>query len=219
MGGIKADKDGQTPIEGLYAIGECACVSVHGANRLGANSLLDTIVFGRRSGKHAAEIVGNVDFAAVTDSVVKEQEEHIQSLLRRDRNSDRPAKIRLDMATAMNDGCAVFRDEAGMTKALNAVRDCKERYKTVGIEDKGKVYNWNLMYTLELGFMLDLAEAIASSALYRQESRGAHFRTDFDARDDEKWLCHTAATYSPDGPVMSTAPVTITRWQPQARVY
>ncbi len=219
MGGIKTDVTGKTLVTGLYAAGECACVSVHGGNRLGANSLLDTIVFGRRAGEHAAAYAKTIDQVNIPDSVLSKDRDHIKALMDQKATSDTPAKIRLDMGRAMNEGVAVFRDEAGMQAALKAIRDLRQRYVTLGVHDKGQVYNTNLIFALELGFMLETAETICLGAIARKESRGAHFRTDFPKRDDENFLKHTVVTKGPRGPVISYSPVTITKWKPQVRSY
>lgn len=219
MGGIKTDVNGRTPIKGLYAAGECACVSVHGGNRLGANSLLDTIVFGRRAGEAAAADAKEMGAVNVPDSVLSAERDAIKKLLDRKPSSDTPAMIRMEMGQAMNEGVAVFRDEAGMQRALKAITDLKGRYARLGVHDKGQVFNTNLIFALELGFMLNTAESICIGALARKESRGAHFRTDFPKRDDENFMKHTLVTKGPNGPVISYAPVTMTKWKPQVRSY
>ena len=219
MGGVKTDVDGATPLPGLYAAGECACVSVHGGNRLGANSLLDTIVFGRRSGEAAAIYSREEARADIPDSRLSVDEDHVKMLLGRQDNGDTPAAIRLDLGTTMNDYVAVFRTTEGMETALQKIRGLRERYGSVPVQDKGRVFNTNLIFALELGFMLDCAETIVVSALERKESRGAHFMTEFPQRDDENWLKHITVRQSPDGPQLDYVPVTITQWQPQARTY
>ena len=219
MGGVKTDVDGATPLPGLYAAGECACVSVHGGNRLGANSLLDTIVFGRRSGEAAAIYSRETARADVSDSRLSLDEDLIKALLDRQDNGDTPAAIRLELGTTMNDYVAVFRTIEGMQTALEKIRSLSERYETVPVQDKGHVFNTNLIATLELGFMLECAETIVVSALERKESRGAHFMTEFPQRDDENWLKHIMVRQSPDGPQLDYVPVTITQWEPQVRSY
>ena len=219
MGGVKTDVLGATRVPGIYAAGECACVSVHGGNRLGANSLLDTIIFGRRAGQAAAAHARETPAAAVSESMVSADQEQVRALLERDQNGDSVAKIRLAMGETMNQHMAVFRDEDGMQTALSTVRELKERYAKVPVQHKGKVYNTALVFALELGFMLDCAETISFSGVNRKESRGAHYRTDMPERDDENYMKHTVVTYSPDGPDIDFAPVTITRWPPEKRVY
>ena len=220
MGGIKTDVDGLTNVPGLYAAGETACVSVHGSNRLGANSLLDTVVFGARAGTHAAEVsrekeYTNLDFSGY----VENEEKRIQGMLDRDNNGDRLAKIRLDMGTTMNQHLGVFRDEKGMKEALDKIEELKARYEKVPVDDKSKVFNTDLVFALELGFMLDCAETIVLSAIERKESRGAQCRTDYTKRDDEDWLKHVLVTKSDEEPQISYLPVVITQWKPEERKY
>ena len=220
MGGIKTDVDGSTRVPGIYAAGECACVSVHGGNRLGANSLLDTIVFGHRAGNHAAEVSRNMEYKSFNVGAWAESEEQrIRGMLARDRNGDRVAKIRLDMGNTMNRHMGVYRNEDGMKEALISIRGLKERYGKVPVEDKGRIFNTDLVFALELGFMLECAEATVASGLERKESRGAQSRTDYPLRDDENWLRHVLVVSSEDGPQVSYAPVTITQWQPEERKY
>ncbi len=219
MGGVKTDVDGQTQLPGLYAAGEAACVSVHGGNRLGANSLLDTLVFGRRSGEHAAEMSRAKAQKDLDDSAADGQKAHIQRLLDNERNGDMFGQIRLDMGRAMNDHLAVYRNQAGMESALDTVRQLRERYRSVYVQDKGRTWNTNLVFTLELGFMLDSAEAITLSAIERKESRGAHTREDYPERDDETWMKHILVRQTQDGPALDYMPVAITQWEPQVRSY
>ncbi|MPZ48478.1 MAG: FAD-dependent oxidoreductase [Dehalococcoidia bacterium] len=219
MGGIKTDVWGRTPLDGLYAAGETACVSVHGANRLGANSLLDTIVFGKRSGYDAAERSKNGHATMPGEDYAVEGEKKIRALLDRPLNGDRVAKIRLDLGKVMNEKVQVFRNEDQLKSALEDVRALKKRYDTVGVEAKGKVFNTDLLFHIELGFMLECAEMVCLSSIERKESRGAHYRVDYPTRDDANWLHHITCSYTPGGPQLGTAPVTITRWEPQERKY
>ncbi len=219
MGGIKTDVLGATTVPGLYAAGECACVSVHGGNRLGANSLLDTVIFGRRSGEAAAAYAADHPNASLSESLIAADQAQIRALLDRDSNGDSVAKVRLAMGETMNEHLAVFRNEEGMQTALSTVRDLKERFTRVPVQHKGKVFNTALVFALELGFMLDCAETISFSGLNRKESRGAHYRTDMPDRDDENFMKHTVVNHSPDGPHIDFSPVTITRWPPEVRVY
>ncbi|MBI4339496.1 MAG: FAD-binding protein, partial [Chloroflexi bacterium] len=219
MGGIKTDVNGLTPIPGLYAAGECACVSVHGGNRLGANSLLDTIIFGRRSGEVAAAYAKEVGDKPVSEAAISADRDMIKQLLDRRPSQDTPARIRLEMGEAMNEGVAVFRDEEGMQSALHTVQRLKERYARLAVHDKGQVFNTNLVFALEVGFMLDAAETICVGAVNRKESRGAHFRTDYPRRDDDNWLKHTVVYKTATGPRIDFAPVTITKWKPEVRSY
>ena len=219
MGGIKTDVNGQTAVPGLYAAGEAACVSVHGGNRLGANSLLDTLVFGRRSGEHASETAKRKSHVGITDEASGDDREFIAQLLDHTGGGEMFGKIRLEMGQAMNEGLAVFRDQAGMETALSKMPQLKERYHHVHVADKGKAFNTNLVFTLELGFMLDCVETIALSAMERKESRGAHTRTDMPDRDDANWLKHILVKSTPNGPQIEHLPVVITEWQPQVRSY
>ena len=221
MGGIKTDVDGATVVPGLYAAGECANVSVHGANRLGANSLLDTVVFGRRSAVHAADYIKSVDAGSGSDEHLNATKARIQSLMDREPNENWAA-VRNFMANEMSKGIGVFRDQASMEGAKAALRNVNERMPKIAIQNKGKVFNTDLIFTLEMEFMADVGNAIVHSALTRKESRGAHFRTDITERDDENWLKHTLAYHDPDnedGVRVETSPVTITKWEPVKRVY
>ena len=221
MGGVKTDVNGTTVVPGLYAAGECANVSVHGANRLGANSLLDTVVFGRRSAVHASEYIKSVDAGSGSDEHLNAAKARIQSLMDREPNENWAA-VRNYMATEMTKGIGVFRDQASMEGAKAAIRNVSERVPKIAIQNKGKVFNTDLIFTLEMEFMADVARGIVHSALTRKESRGAHFRTDITERDDENWLKHTLAYHDPDnedGVRVETSPVTITKWEPVKRVY
>ena len=220
MGGIKTDIDGLANIPGLYAAGECACVSVHGGNRLGANSLLDTVVFGHRAGDHAAEAARGMEFKSFDiEGWVEKEERRLQALLARESNGDRVAKIRWDMGSTMTQYLGVYRDQAGMTEASNTIIKLKERYAKVSVEDKGSVFNTDLVFALELGMMLECAETIVASGLERKESRGAHSRLDLTERDDENWLKHILVTRKDDGLQISHQPVVITQWKPEERKY
>ena len=218
MGGIKTDMDGLTSIPGLYAAGETACVSVHGGNRLGANSLLDTLVFGRRSGQHASEWVKNQSSALVDDSYLNTDREAIQNLLNRD-TGEMFGQIRLNLGQTMNKHLAVYRDQKGMEQAKSDLAELKNRYSSVIVQDKNKIFNTNLIFTIELGFMLDCAETTNIGALERKESRGAHTRTDMPDRDDKNWLKHIVVSQIDGKPKVDYLPVNITKWQPQERKY
>ena len=219
MGGVKANVDGETGVPGLYAAGEVACVSVHGGNRLGANSLLDTLVFGRRSGVHAADMVKSIQHLDVDDSAADADKKNIQSLLSNDKNESF-GQIRLDMGTAMKEHFGVFRDEDGMREGIEKLESVKARAESVYVADKTSTFNTNLLFTLELGFMLECAESIAVSAADRSESRGAHTRTDMPERDDENWLKHIMVSKSSDGsPELNYKDVVITDWEPVIRQY
>src|ERR687883_688251 len=219
MGGVKTDNDGRTEIPGLYAAGEVACVSVHGGNRLGANSLLDTLVFGRRSGRHAAHHARNQRTPSLPHSVVTDEERGIAAIVGRDGGGRRVAEIREELGRTMDQYVAVFRDEDGLLQAGETVQRLKEEAQDVAIDDKGSVFNQDLLGAIELGFMLDNAECVVVAALERKESRGAQFRTDFPERDDDEWLKHIDLTMDGDRPGVTYSPVTITRWQPEERKY
>jgi succinate dehydrogenase / fumarate reductase flavoprotein subunit len=219
MGGIRTDVDGQTSIPGLYAAGECACVSVHGGNRLGANSLLDTLVFGRRSGKHAAEAVHGLPLRDPDYAQLKDEEARIAAIVNRDGSGRRVSEIKAELGATMDKYVAVFRDEAGLHTALEAVRRLKEEATDVAIDDKGTVFNQDVLGALELQFMLDNAEAIVISAIERKESRGAQYRTDFPERNDDDWLKHINVSANGNEPEISYSDVTMTQWEPQERTY
>ena len=220
MGGIKTDIDGQTSLPGVYAAGECANVSVHGGNRLGANSLLDTIVFGERSGSHAAEASRSIDFVGFDENeIVTREEKRIQEMLDRPDNGDRWGNIRLAMGESVVRNVAVYRDQQGMEETIRDLSELRDRYAKVPVHNKNRVFNTDLVFALELGYMLDVADTIAVSALDRKESRGAQARTDFPSRDDENWLKHIVAKKGEVGPEISYLPVTITKWELEERKY
>ena len=228
MGGVKTDVEGRCwdleggwqGVPGLFAAGEAACVSLHGGNRLGANSLLETVVFGRRAGRCAGAYAKTLPQPRLGDSVVKHEEHSIQRILARPATDDTIARIRHEMGDAMTEGFGVFRDQEGMALAQQTVNGLRERWNRVAIYDKGHVFNTSLVRVLELDFMLDCAETIALGALTRKESRGAHFRTDCLHRDDQHWLKHILIYHRPDGPPqLDFLPVRITQWEPQVRVY
>jgi succinate dehydrogenase / fumarate reductase flavoprotein subunit len=220
MGGVKTDVDGRTGIPGLYAAGEVACVSVHGGNRLGANSLLDTLIFGRRSGEHAAAISKTKRVPDADYAFLKQEEEGLAEIVRRERTGRRVSEIKAELGATMDKYAAVFRDEDGLRQGLEIVQRLKEEAKTVAIDDKGTVFNQDLLGAVELGFMLDNAECIIVGALERKESRGAQFRTDFPERNDDDWLKHIDLEADGDGPPkVSYSEVTMTQWEPQERKY
>src|SRR3954454_12545335 len=215
MGGVKTDVDGHTNIHGLYAAGEVACVSVQGGNRLGAISLLHPLIFGRRSGVHAAEVARGVRQPEVSWSVVEDEERRIREVVDRPKQGRRVSEIKAELGKVMDDYVAVFRDEAGLNEALETVRRLKEEEKTVWVDDKGTVFNQDVLGALELHFMLENAEPIVLGALERKESRGAQFRTDYPERNDDEWLKHIVVTKEGDEDKISYSEVTITKWQPE----
>ena len=221
MGGIHTDVTGKTTVEGLYAAGETACVSINGANRLGSNSLTECLVFGARAGRASAEYAQS-RVSPSSDPVAalaSDEERRLDRVLRNDSGKEKIATIREGMQSAMEQGAGIYRDEAGMQKTCDALRELRERFKDVTVEDKGDIFNTEVTAALELDCMLDIAEAVAHSAVNRKESRGSHTRTDFPKRDDEKYLQHTLASRTPDGPKIEYSPVTITRWAPEERKY
>ncbi len=225
MGGIPTDIDGRvfldergSVVHGLYAAGECACVSVHGATRLGCNSLLDLLVFGRRSGLAMKEEVKELQFSDALDVPLKDVEERIKSLSSHD-GKEKSDLIRKKMQSVMMDYGSAFRDEGGLKKGIGEIQGLKKRYQEIGVVNKGKAFNYELMETIELGHQLELSEVILFSALNRKESRGAHYREDFPARADRYFLKHTLVFQTPKGMEARYKPVKITRFQPEARVY
>jgi succinate dehydrogenase / fumarate reductase flavoprotein subunit len=224
MGGIDTDVDGATALPGFYAAGECACVSVHGANRLGGNSLLETIVFGRRAGAAAAAYVGRGERPAVPDrvgqSAAAAMEAAVAALVEREGSQD-AYQIRVEMTATMKDCFGIFRDQVTMREGLDKLVALKERLDGISLRGSGGVFNLDMMRTVELEGMLDVALATAAGALARTESRGSHARTDFAARDDEHWLRHTIASYRPGEaePRLDWAPVSLGLFEPQERKY
>jgi succinate dehydrogenase / fumarate reductase flavoprotein subunit len=229
MGGVKTDVDGATSIEGLYAAGEVACVSVHGGNRLGANSLLDTLIFGRRAGEHAAARAATMGMpkTSTADAQLREDVATIDAIIARDKNGTptrprRVSEIKQELGDTMNQYVAVYRDEAGLAQALEIVNRLQEESKSAYIDDRGTVFNQDVLGALELGYMLDCAQATVVAAIERKESRGAQFRTDFPERNDAEWLKHIDITLNGDrasGPQISYSPVTMTQWEPEERKY
>jgi succinate dehydrogenase / fumarate reductase, flavoprotein subunit len=225
MGGVPTNIEGQvirdaqsTIVQGLYAAGESACVSVHGANRLGTNSLVDLIVFGRRAGKHMLEYIQSASFAELPDSPEAPARAEVDAILGRAKG-ERIGNIRAAMQEVMMTEVSVVRDAAGMTRAKEKIAELRGAYEHATIDDKGKTFNTDLMEALELGYMLDCSEAIIHGAIAREESRGAHYRTDFESRDDVNWLAHTLLTRTSSGVELTKKPVTITRFQPMERKY
>lgn len=225
MGGIPTNKYGEVVIDeqntvlpGLYAAGEVACVSVHGANRLGTNSLLDLIVFGKYAGLKAAEFANGASFQPLPADPTEYARAQFDAI-RSSQGDEKIYDIGREMKAVMFDEVGVFRTAEGMQRALDKVRELKERLKHVRTPDSGKIFNTEVMNVWELGNLLDLAEVTTVSALARQESRGGHAREDFPKRDDANWLKHTLA-WMEDGRIrLSYKPVVITKWQPKERVY
>ena len=232
MGGIPTNvaaevlRDNTTVVPGLYAAGECACVSVHGSNRLGTNSLLDINVFGKRAGRNAVEYVKTVDFTPLPDDPAAGVRDLLQQL--RDSNgTERIAAIRKELQDEMDKGAQVFRTDESLAHVASVIASLRERYRHIAVQDKGRRFNTDLLEAVELGFLLDLAEVVVHSARNREESRGGHMRDDFPNRDDEKYMQHTMAyltgdahsSHAEDHIRLDWKPVTVTRYQPMERKY
>jgi fumarate reductase flavoprotein subunit len=222
MGGIHTDINGATPMEGLYAAGETACVSINGANRLGSNSLPELLVFGARAGQAAAEFAAGLgDPPTAVLAQERDERRRLEHELDDGRGGrERIAGLRREMQEAMEEGAGIYRAADTMTKAADKLRELQERRRHVVIDDHSRAFNTERIAALELSFMLDIAETIVHSAMLREESRGAHQRTDFPARDDTRFLAHTLIHRTDNGSArVEYLPVTITRWPPGERVY
>jgi len=222
MGGVHTDADGATGLPGLYAAGETACVSINGANRLGSNSLPECLVFGARAGRAAALHAADArpPGPAVERQGDDERRRLDDDLLRRRDGPDRISTIRRQMQAVLEDAAGIYRDGDTLTKAVERLRELRERAATAAVDDTSRRFNTERVAGLELTGMLELAECILHSALHREESRGAHQRTDFPDRDDKRFLAHSMVHREPDGsPRVSLLPVTVTRWPPGKRVY
>jgi succinate dehydrogenase flavoprotein subunit len=221
MGGVHTDINGATPIEGLFAAGETACVTINGANRLGSNSLPECLVFGARAGRAAAEYATSArQPPPVVMQQVEDEIRRIDHMRTPDRGSERIADIREEMQSTMEDSAGIFRSGESLSKGVDQLAELQQRLERVQLHDETQVFNTELVSALELANMLDIAETILQSALQREESRGAHQRTDFTARDDARFLDHAMAYREADGAVrIERSPVTITRWPPGERVY
>jgi fumarate reductase flavoprotein subunit len=223
MGGVHTDIDGATPVAGLYAAGETACVSINGANRLGSNSLPELLVFGARAGRHAAEYASSATSgppAAISSQAADEVRRLERDLLGQDAGTERVSAIRDEMQATMEDSAGIFRTGPSMAKGADTLAELQQRVAGVGVADTSRSFNTELTAALELANMLDVAECILQSGLQREESRGAHQRTDFPAREDERFLTHHLNHRNPDGTSrVERLPVTITRLPPGERVY
>jgi succinate dehydrogenase / fumarate reductase flavoprotein subunit len=229
MGGIPANEDGHVEmgdrgeyVPGLYAVGECACVSIHGANRLGTNALLELVVLGRRTGMEMArQVRQGKDYAPLPDEPEKETRDMLDDLLSTSRDEGEPTvKVRSELQETMMENVSVFRNDDTLTTALNDIEELRQRAKNVVVDDKGKRFNTDLMDAVEVGFMVDYAEAIAACARHRTESRGAHSREDYEERDDDNWLKHTLFRSDCDGEYeFDDKDVVITRFEPKERSY
>ena len=222
MGGIDTDIHGATVVPGLYAAGECACVSINGANRLGSNSLTELLVFGRRAGTSAANFARenpNLDLQALGRQA-DEEERRLQAQFFSAGGMERIADIRIGMTGAMESGCGIYREENPMRQTCQTLAELRQRFKRIKLQDTGRAFNTELMYAVELANMLEVAEALAHSALHRKESRGSHQRLDHKQRDDVNYLKHSLAYYGGDGPPkIDYKSVVITRWPPGKRTY
>ena len=219
MGGVDTDVWGKTSLDGLYSAGEVACVSVHGANRLGGNALMETITYGKRAGRAAAEWALSHTTVSVPETAVSDGERELQTLLDR-QEGERPYAIRDEMAQTMHENFGVFRREDQMRRQGEIIAGLRERYERVVVDDKGDVFNNDVTQALELGFLLDLAACMIEAGIARKESRGAHARPyDFPKRDDKNFLRHTMVTWVAGRPELAWEPVRMTKWQPEARTY
>jgi fumarate reductase flavoprotein subunit len=223
MGGVHTDINGATPLAGLYAAGECACVSINGANRLGSNSLPELLVFGARAGRVAAEFAERqsaTPSAAILAQAEDEKRRLERDFLRKSDGTQKPAPIREEMQRVMEQSAGIYRSGVSLAEGRDKLRDLQERFRKIALQDHSRTFNTELVSALELSFMLDVAEAIIHSAARREESRGAHQRTDFPARDDKRFLAHSLVHRNADGSCrVEYLPVTITRWPPGERVY
>jgi len=218
MGGIETDINGLTRLPNVWAAGEAACVSLHGANRLGSNSTAECLVWGGIAGEEIVKALPKLNLPAVPEGRVRAAGTHVDALLKRE-GPENLYQLRRELRAAMDTHVAVYRTGEGLTAALATVRDLRTRSKHAPVNDKGRTYNSNLFHALELENLLDLAEVTVAGALARQESRGAHARRDFTTRDDEKWLRHTLAWWTEGGPRFDHKPVTINTWKPVERKY
>jgi len=219
MGGIHVNIKTESPIAGLYAAGECSCISVHGANRLGTNSTADCLVFGAVSGEEAAKYALSKSFREIPKDKVLEEEKRIFDGILGKEGDERVPAIRDEMRKVMNDKVWIFRTGEELQEALKEIRELRKRFENIRVEDKGGAFNMGLIEALQLDFTLELAEVTVVSALARTESRGAHYRLDYPKRDDKNWLKHTLAYYTREGPRLEYIPVTITKWTPAERKY
>ncbi len=219
MGGIKANIKTETPLAGLYAAGECSCLSLHGANRLGTNSTAECLVFGAVSGEEAAKRVSTGNTHELPQKTLENEEKRVFDGILGCEGNERVAQIRNEMRQTMNERAWIYRRGDGLEEGVRKIKELRLRFENIRVEDKDRTFNTGMLNALQLDFMLDLAEVTMVCALNRTESRGAHSRTDFPKRDDPNWLKHTLAYSSKDGPRLDYGPVAITRWQPVARTY
>ena len=219
MGGIHVNIKTETPISGLYAVGECSCISVHGANRLGTNSTAECLVFGAIGGEEAAKYALTSSFRELPQRRAMVEEKRVFDKILGNKGDEKVSDMRNEMRSIMNEKVWIFRTGDKLKEALKEIRTLRKRYGNIMVEDKDRQFNTGLVGALQLDFTLDLAEVTIASALARTESRGAHYRRDYPERDDENWLKHTLAHYTKEGPRLDYTPVTITKWPPTARTY
>jgi len=219
MGGIHVNTKTETPTSGLYAAGECSCLSLHGANRLGTNSTSDCLVFGSVAGEEAAKHASSSGLRELPRDKILAEEKRVFDGILGNEGDERVPAIREEMRRVMNEKVWIFRRGDELKSALKEIRQLKKRFKSIRVEDEGRSFNTGLVAALQLDFTLDLAEVTVVSALARTESRGAHSRLDYPKRDDENWLKHTLAYYTRDGPRLEYIPVSITKWSPAVRAY
>jgi fumarate reductase flavoprotein subunit len=222
MGGVHTDAHGATPVAGLYAAGECACVSINGANRLGSNSLPELLVFGRRAGRAAAAFAQEHRAAnrrTLVAQILDEEYRIGRDFIRKEDGRERISTLRVEMNRAMEEGCGIYRDAAGLRQTCDQLAGLRDRFRHISLDDRTLSYNTELTAALELDFMLDVSQAVAHSALTRVESRGSHQRTDYPQRDDARFLKHSLAYRAEGAPRVEHLDVVITRWPPAERVY
>jgi fumarate reductase flavoprotein subunit len=222
MGGVHTDIEAATPLAGLFAAGECACVSINGANRLGSNSLTELLVFGARAGRSAAAFAREhpqLDTRALEAQAKDEQERIRKNFIAKQGGKERIARLRTEMTATMESGAGIYRTEASLRATCNKLAELKDRLASITLDDRSLTFNTELTAALELEFMLDIAEAVAYSAVARTESRGSHQRTDYPKRDDEKFLAHSLAYRTEGPPRVEYLDVVVTRWPPAERKY
>jgi fumarate reductase flavoprotein subunit len=221
MGGVDTDIDGATELPGLYAVGEVACHSLNGANRLGSNSLTECLVFGARAGAHAVRFAGDVDAGRETALLAQARDEagRIDALRGRQKGGEKLVQLRREMNVAMEEGCGVYREQTSMRAAVAALAGLRTRLPDLALEDASRVFNTEILAALELANMLDVAEAIALAASQRRESRGAHACSDHPARNDQEFLHHSLVYFDVAGPRLDKKEVTLGRWEPEERKY
>jgi succinate dehydrogenase / fumarate reductase flavoprotein subunit len=220
MGGIEANIDGQTKVENIWAAGEVACHSMHGANRLGCNSTAECLVWGGITGGEIAKFLAQgAKLSAMPEATAREEEKRIFDGLLKQNGTENPAHIRRELRTLMDKHAGVYRTGASMKEGLDKIAELRQRFRKIAIQDKSRIYNTNLIQVLETENMLELADVLLFAGLAREESRGAHARRDFTQRDDEKFLAHSMVYSTGGTPRLEYKPVTITTWKPVERKY